>query len=52
MDNLNTPRPIDKSTNQARAGVTGHHVRYVLGVGLAGAIAALILVAAYFGAWF
>jgi len=53
MRNTNDPaQPVDKSTTKARAGVTGHNVRYVLGVGLAGAIAALIAVGFYFGADF
>ena len=29
-------RPAALSTNKARGGVTGHHVRYVLGFGLCG----------------
>jgi hypothetical protein len=29
-------QPVALSTNKARGGVTGHHVRYVLGFGLAG----------------
>jgi hypothetical protein len=41
-----------KSTTKARAGVTGHNVRYVLGFGLVGVIAALIAVGFYFGADF
>jgi hypothetical protein len=28
-------RPIVKPTNQARAGETGHRIRWVLGVGIA-----------------
>lgn len=36
------------SAVDAREGVTGHNVRYVLGFGLAGAILALIAVGAYF----
>jgi hypothetical protein len=37
------------STNQARQGVTGHHVRYVLGFGLIGIIITFAVVyAAYF----
>jgi len=31
--------------DEARAGVTGHHVRIVLAVGLLGAIAGLMLIA-------
>lgn len=45
-------QPVDRSTNQARSGVTGHNVRYVLGFGLGGAIAALVAVAIYFGVGF
>jgi hypothetical protein len=54
MSNVIAPPapPVGRSTNQARSGVTGHNVRYVLGLGLAGAIAALIVVGAYFGAGF
>lgn len=36
-------RPIVKPTNQARQGVTGHNVRYVLGIGT-GAIIAIFAV--------
>jgi hypothetical protein len=32
------------STERARAGVTGHKVRYVLGIGLAAAIIAFVIV--------
>ena len=36
-------------TQQARQGVTGHNVRYVLGIGLAAAIVAfVVLYAIYF----
>ena len=36
-------------TQQARQGVTGHNVRYVLGIGLAAAIVAfVVLYAVYF----
>ena len=41
--------PITKSKNEARAGVTGHHVRYVLALGLTGVILAFLLLAHYFG---
>lgn len=41
--------PIVKSTDDARAGVTGHHVRYVLGFGLAGVVLAFVVIAIYFG---
>jgi hypothetical protein len=43
-------RPITISTVEAREGVTGHNVRYVLVFGLTGAILALMAVGAYF--WF
>lgn len=42
----NAERTIVKSTNEARAGVTGHNVRWVLIAGLIGAIAFMIVVAA------
>ena len=41
--------PVVKSTDDARAGVTGHGVRYVLVFGLAGAILAFAAVSVYFG---
>ena len=34
---------IVKSTVEARAGVTGHNVRYVLAISLVSAVAALLL---------
>lgn len=37
------------SGDDARGGETGHHVRYVLAVGLTGVIAAFAAVAIYFG---
>jgi hypothetical protein len=37
-------RPVVKTANQARQGVTGHNVRYVLTVGTALAIVALAVV--------
>jgi amino acid transporter len=42
-----TPDPL--SADAVRAGVTGHHVRYVLFFGLAGAILAFIGLAIYLG---
>ena len=36
------------SGNEFRAGVTGHHVRYVLAFGLAGSIIAFIVIGLYF----
>jgi len=41
--------PVVKSTDDARAGVTGHQVRYVLGFGLAGAVLAFVVLGVYFG---
>ena len=41
--------PVVKSTDDARAGVTGKGVRYVLGIGLAGAILAFFVLSLYFG---
>lgn len=42
-------RPTVRTTNQARQGVTGHNVRYVLGFGLVGvAVAFAIIYFAYF----
>jgi hypothetical protein len=41
--------PVVKSTDEARAGVTGHKVRYVLGFGLAGVILAFLVLGLYFG---
>ena len=43
-------RPTLKSTDQARQGVTGHNVRYVLTFGLIGvAVAFVIIYLVYFG---
>ena len=41
--------PVVKSADEARAGVTGHQVRYVLGFGLGGAILAFLVLSLYFG---
>jgi len=38
IDRSREDAPIVVQTDQARQGVTGHHVRYVLGFGLFGAI--------------
>ena len=38
----------DRSTNQARAGVTGHNVRYVLAFGLLGIIVAFAAVGFFY----
>jgi len=41
--------PVVKSTDEARAGVTGQGVRYVLGFALAGAVLAFVVLSVYFG---
>jgi hypothetical protein len=41
--------PVKKNTVRTRGAVTGHNVRYVLAVGLAGIIIAFIVIALYFG---
>ena len=41
--------PVVISENEARGGVTGNHVRYVLAFGLAGSIIAFVVVGLYFG---
>ena len=41
--------PAVISKNEARAGVTGHNVRYVLAFGLAGSIIAFAFIGLYFG---
>jgi hypothetical protein len=43
-------KPVIKSTTKARGGVTGHNVRYVLALALAGTIMAFVVIAVYFGA--
>jgi hypothetical protein len=43
-----TGKPTQKSANEAREGVVGHNVRYVLLFGLAGAIVAFAVVYGYF----
>jgi hypothetical protein len=41
--------PVEKSANEAREGVTGHNVRYVLLFGLGGVIVAFVIIyAVYF----
>jgi hypothetical protein len=47
MAKNNSSGPII-STDEARAGVTGHHVRYVLGFGLAGVVIAFVILGLYF----
>ena len=39
-----SPAPTVLPADQARQGVTGHNVRYVLGFGLAGAVIGLIVI--------
>ena len=41
--------PVVISGNNARGGVTGHHVHYVLAIGLAGSIIAFVVIGLYFG---
>jgi hypothetical protein len=41
--------PVILSTDEARAGVTGHHVRYVLAFGLAGSLIAFLVIGLYYG---
>ncbi len=43
-----TQRPIVKDTVEARAAVTGHNVRYVLGASLAGAVIVFGVLLVYF----
>jgi|GEM_PF-1863883 hypothetical protein len=45
-------QPVSLSTNKARGGVTGHHVRYVLAFGLLGIIIAFVAIGFYFGVGF
>ncbi len=44
-------RPVVKNTTPARAGVTGHNVRYVLLFGLGGVIVAFIIAGILSGWW-
>ena len=39
-----SPVPTVLPTDQARQGVTGHNVRYVLGIGLTGAVIGFVVV--------
>ena len=48
-DRINTTSAPTKTTTEARAGVTGHNVRYVLAFGLGGVI---VLFAIVFMAFF
>jgi hypothetical protein len=47
-DSYDSEVPVIVSGDGARAGVTGHHVRYVLGFGLAGIVIAFIILGLYF----
>jgi len=47
MLDTNNDAPIVKSTDDARAGITGHHVRQVLVTSLIAAILLLIVIAGY-----
>jgi hypothetical protein len=42
--NNGPPAPTVLPTDQARQGVTGHNVRYVLGFGLAGVVIGFIVI--------
>jgi hypothetical protein len=39
---------VIETTTEARGGVTGHNVRYVLAFGLAGVIIAFLIIALYY----
>jgi hypothetical protein len=41
LQNSANRRPIEKSTNEARQGVTGHNVQYVLMISLGAAVLVL-----------
>jgi hypoxia induced protein len=41
--------PVVLSTDEARAGVTGHHVRYVLAFGLLGSLIPFLIISLYYG---
>jgi hypothetical protein len=43
-----TGTPVEKSADEAREGVVGHNVRYMLVFGLAGVIVAFAIVYGYF----
>ena len=49
MSHFEDDKPEVLTTKEARAGVTGHNVRYVLAFGMAGAFVALaVILLAYF----
>jgi hypothetical protein len=41
-------KPTIEPTTKARAGITGHNVRYVLAFGLVGVIIAFLIIALYY----
>jgi hypothetical protein len=47
--NKKAEAPVVLSTDEARAGVTGHHVRYVLAFGLLGSLIAFLIIGLYYG---
>lgn len=49
MAKIESDAPVVVSGDEARGGVTGHHVRYVLAFGLAGSIIAFVVISLYFG---
>ena len=49
MTQIDDREPITVTDDDARGGVTGHHVRYVLAYGLAGIVAAFAVIGLYFG---
>jgi hypothetical protein len=44
MQNDQSPAPTVVPTDEARQGVTGHNVRYVLGFGIVGTVICFVLV--------
>ena len=48
MKPVSEARADRSNTTEARGGATGHNVRYVLGVGIAGVIVAFVIVAFFF----
>jgi uncharacterized membrane protein len=49
MASIQKGQPVEVTQDDARAGVTGHNVRYVLAFGLGGVIAAFVAIGIYFG---
>ena len=48
-ENSDTKRPVQKATDAARQGVTGHNVRYVLFFSLLGIVVVFVLLAVLAG---